>query len=72
MKRICSYCKSDMGEKCGVCGRTETVLGSINGVFACWNCKRMWVEGSEPDSHGICAACTNRAIGRSDDRQIAR
>jgi hypothetical protein len=56
MKRICSWCTKDLGEACMTCGSKE-LLGPINGVYGCMPCKRMWVEGCERVTHGICGAC---------------
>ncbi len=66
MKRICSYCQADMGEKCGKCGSLNVHALPIHGgvptsaarIVNCRTCGNTWEEGSEPASHGICASCS--------------
>lgn len=65
MKRICSYCQADMGEKCGKCGSLRVTpynhtfnVAQPGQPYICLDCQYVWIEGSEPVSHGICAPCS--------------
>lgn len=64
MKRICCYCKKDMGEKCRKCGGVNVQPLSVddNTVWNCRTCGNTWPEGSEPISHGICEPPCPEAI----------
>ena len=62
MKRICSYCRKDIGEKCGKCGSVfvqvlaKTPAGNVE-LWGCRACGRSWHKDSEGVTDGICDAC---------------
>jgi hypothetical protein len=67
MQRVCCFCRSVYGEKCGTCGSTR-VLKSLDIVLVtgkhmvaerwdCPDCKATWAPGSGRMTHGICATC---------------
>ena len=68
MKRICSNCKCDLGEKCAKCG-SESVIRSdplfadspIGVLFTCRQCQARWSEGSDGVTHGLCERCLEQA-----------
>jgi len=63
MRRICAYCKTYMGEKCGDCGSEQTTVIYRDGPFSIWKCQecnRKWRTGEDPDTTGICETCISK------------
>ena len=63
MKRICGYCKANMGEKCGRCGSFHVVQIVPHG-WKCMTCGRTWWAGADPVTTGICEKCLAKATAR--------
>lgn len=63
MKRICSACKKELGEKCGKCGSLNIVRPILVSPDALWcdDCGHYWIEGTEPLTHGLCEECLAKA-----------
>ena len=60
MRRICCWCKKVYGERCQKCGSIRVkALNPENAppAWECTKCKSVWLAGSQPDTHGICATC---------------
>jgi hypothetical protein len=69
MTRICSACKTELGEKCGVCGseKLEVIYSApAYGIrrYYCTECQNKWWKGDDcPPTHGICVACFTQQVG---------
>lgn len=62
MTRICSYCKAEIGEKCGQCGSLEvlrliSVPAADLDLWGCMQCGNSWIGGSDGATHTICDSC---------------
>jgi hypothetical protein len=69
MRRICCWCHKIYGEKCQRCGsasceKITTCKASASSQFkvgdslwSCRNCGALWLENSQPDTHGVCGIC---------------
>ena len=69
MKRIRSYCKKDMGEKCGECGSLHLVILNPFNLwmgtdvsYHCRDCNNIWKEGTDGVSHGACDPACPAAV----------
>ena len=66
MQRVCQNCKRCYGEKCAKCGSfnvckmTEGMDESVPTLFACLDCLRVWKQGEDPETTGICPTCFQR------------
>lgn len=65
MKRICSQCKTHMGEKCGRCGslNVQPILADFPALYTCLDCGHSWEEGTEMPTHGLCEECLVKVTG---------
>ena len=62
MKRICSFCNADMGEKCGRCNslNVSKISTDYPAIYKCLDCGHSWEAGTERPTHGICEQCAER------------
>ena len=61
MTRICSVCRTVIGEKCARCG-TEAQPVNVNAAsagtdFLCPHCGRRFAEGDGGETGALCTAC---------------
>lgn len=62
MTRICSYCKTDLGEKCGKCGYPPPLPLIDGNTIHCYVCGYTWTKGTDGETHGICEPPCAEAI----------
>ncbi len=78
MKRICSYCKSNLGEKCGKCGFERLVnLGkpdnfdaSLPDLYECLRCHYRFLQGADGVTDGICPPCLVVQLASINDGEL--
>ena len=75
MTRICSVCRSVIGEKCAHCGAEAQPL-NVNAAghpipgsdFLCPQCGRRFPQGDGGETSGLCKACLQIERGKAAGR----
>lgn len=73
MTRVCQYCKTVFGEKCGKCGSLEVVRRrGIAGHFfwTCLDCDHRWFDGQEKVTTGICELCLSKELATVGEQNL--